>query len=151
MATLFDDETRARLETRVRALRPDSRRQWGRMSPHEAVCHLSDAFRMALGEKQAAPSPARFKPVVRFVALHLPVSWPRGIKTLPEAEQGVGGTAPVEFEGDRAELLELIRRFCDASARERAATHPMFGPMRTTEWGRWGYRHVDHHLRQFGV
>lgn len=151
MHTLFDGEMRSRLEARVRALQPDSRRHWGRMSPHEAVCHLSDAFKMALGDKSAASLPGRFKPAVRFVALRLPFRWPRGIKTLPEAEQGLGGTAPIGFEHDRADLLALIARFCDASPEDFASTHPMFGAMSTTEWGRWGYRHLDHHLRQFGL
>jgi hypothetical protein len=152
-ATLFDTATRSRLEGRIRTLQPDSRRQWGRMSPHEAVCHLSDAFRMALGEKACASVPGRFKPVLRFVALHLPLSWPRGIKTLPEVEQGAGagGTPPVDFERDRRDLLALIARFCDARPEARSSTHPMFGPMSTAGWGRWGYRHLDHHLRQFGV
>jgi len=31
------------------------------------------------------------------------------------------------------------------------AAHPLFGRLTTAEWGRWGYRHMDHHLRQFGV
>jgi len=30
-------------------------------------------------------------------------------------------------------------------------THPLFGPMSETQWLRWGYLHVDHHLRQFGA
>lgn len=29
--------------------------------------------------------------------------------------------------------------------------HPGFGRMSQSDWLRWGYRHVDHHLRQFGV
>ena len=51
----------------------------------------------------------------------------------------------------RAELLTLMSRFGAAPESLRAATHPIFGTMSKTEWGRWGYRHVDHHLRQFGL
>jgi hypothetical protein len=29
--------------------------------------------------------------------------------------------------------------------------HPLFGPLTRAEWGRWGLRHADHHLRQFGA
>jgi hypothetical protein len=78
--------------------------------------------------------------------------WPRGrIRTVPEAEQGVGGTPPIEFERDRAELIALMARFVTAASTERCSTHPIFGPMSVDLWGRWGYRHMDHHLRQFGV
>ena len=150
--SLLDAATRAGVEARVQRLQPDSRRRWGRMTSHQAICHMSDAFRLALGDRDTAPVPGSFKPLVRFVALQLPMRWPRGrIRTVPEAEQGVGGTPPIEFERDRAELIALMARFGTAAPTERCSTHPIFGPMSVDLWGRWGYRHMDHHLRQFGV
>lgn len=152
MATIFDAEARSALEARVRQLRPDSPRQWGRMSPHQAICHLSDAFRMALGERPCAPVAGRFKQLVKLVALYAPLRWPRGaIQTVPEAEQGRGGTPPMEFDRDRAALVALMERFATSAAHALAPTHPMFDRMTATDWGRWAYRHVDHHLRQFGA
>jgi hypothetical protein len=152
MASLFDAPIRATVEARVNRLRPDSVRQWGRMTPHQAICHMNDVFRMSLGEREVAAVPTAFRPVIRFVAVWLPMRWPAGrITTVPEVEQGVGGTPPVEFDRDRAELLELIARFCAATPAQRCSTHPILGPMSTTAWGRWGYRHLDHHLRQFRV
>ena len=121
------------------------------MTPHQAVCHLSDAFRIALREKPVADRTTTFTPVLRFVALRVPLKWPKGFQTVPEVEQGCGGTPPFEFERDRTELLSLMSRFSASGDHERAATHPIFGPMTTFHWGRWGYLHVDHHLRQFGV
>ena len=152
MISLLDPPTRARMEARVTRLQPDSARQWGRMTPHQAICHMSDAFRMALNEREVAAVPTAFRPLVRFVALWLPMRWPAGrIKTLSEIDQGAGGTPPGEFERDRADLLALMTRFCAATPVRRCSTHPIFGPMSTAAWGRWGYRHVDHHLRQFGM
>src|SRR5262245_15858795 len=100
MKTIFDAAVRETLETRVRAMRFDSGREWGRMSPHQAICHLSDAFRLVLGEKQVSSRTNAFSPIMRIVALHLPLQWPHGVQTMPEVEQGVGGTPPVEFERD---------------------------------------------------
>ena len=113
---------------------------------------MSDAFRMSLNERQTAPIEVALKPLVRFVALSLPLPWPRGrIKTVPEAEQGIGGTPPSDFERDRAQLLELMARFCAADTDDFCQTHPIFGAMTAKAWKRWGYLHTDHHLRQFGV
>jgi hypothetical protein len=112
---------------------------------------MTDMFRMALGEKDVASRPAPFSAVVRFAALRLPVNWPPGIGTLPELEQGRGGTTPVDFERDRAELLAYIARFGASTPEARASTHPFLGTMTTEEWGHWAYRHLNHHLRQFGV
>jgi hypothetical protein len=151
MATIFPPDLYATFERRVLAMRPDSRRQWGRMSPHEAICHLADAFRMALSEKPVAPVRARFRRVVRFVALRVPMPWPRGLPTMPEVEQGRGGTPPAEFERDRQELMALMARFHAAGPADLAPAHPLFGPMRPSDWEIWADRHLDHHLRQFGV
>lgn len=68
------------------------------------------------------------EPVVKWIALDLPTNWPRGVKTRPEVEHGVGGAPPVEFERDRATLLGVFQRFCGGSTSD-AATHPIFGPM----------------------
>jgi hypothetical protein len=121
------------------------------MSSHEALCHLADGFRMAIGEKPVAPIRTRFRWLVRFVALRVPMPWPRGIRTMPEVEQGRGGTPPAEFERDRQELLALMARFRAAGPAGLAPEHPLFGPMRPADWRVWANRHLDHHLRQFGV
>ena len=68
--------------------------------------------------------------------------------TRPEVEQGRGGTPPGDWESDRSELLALVRAFADRTA---FGAHPVFGRMRRSDWMVWGYRHTDHHLRQFGV
>ena len=152
MVTLFDRSVRGRVEARVQGLRPDSVRQWGQMTAHQAICHMSDALRMSLNERTVAAVPTAFRPAIRFIALWVPMRWPGGrIKTIPEVEQGVGGTPPGDFERDRADLLELLSRFCAASPDGRCPTHPIFGPMSTAAWGRWAYLHMDHHLRQFGL
>jgi len=109
------------------------------MSVHQMVCHLCDSYRAALGEKSVSRGPAFApRPMMKWVALRLPVKWPQGIATRPEVEQGVGGTVPGEFEADRAELLGVTERFC-AGVTGLAVPHPIFGPMSGAEWLRWGY------------
>ena len=121
------------------------------MTPHQAICHLADGFRMALRERSVAVLGNRYKPLLRLVALRLPLRWPRGIQTMPEVRQGGGGTPPAEFERDRQELLALMARFVSAPPADLAPVHPAFGPMRRADWGIWACRHLDHHLRQFGA
>ena len=87
--------------------------------------------------------------LVKWIALHLPVRWPQGIRTVPEVDQTAGGTKPIEFFADLAELEALLNRF--ASHGGNRPPHPIFGRMSEAQWLRWGYLHTDHHLRQFGV
>jgi hypothetical protein len=122
MKTLARQEDALELLERVRALRPDSPRRWGRMSAHQMVCHLSDACCMATGDMTVNDvSTFATRTITKWTALHLPLRWPRGIATVAEIDQGKGGTAPGEFAADVATLGKRI------------------------------YLHADHHLRQFGA
>ncbi|HET9250719.1 MAG TPA: DUF1569 domain-containing protein [Candidatus Eisenbacteria bacterium] len=122
------------------------------MSPHQMVCHMIDSTRVALGElKVSRVDTLVNRTLVKWIALRVPVPWPSGIRTRPEIDQVLGGgTRPAGFAHDVARLEELTNRF----AGERDFTgraHPIFGAMSREEWHRWGYLHLDHHLRQFGV
>ena len=120
------------------------------MTSHQMVCHLGDAFLAVLGERKVTSKENAFsRTVVKFIALHTPLPWPHGVPTTPEADQKIGGTKPVEFERDRQRALDLLRRFVLPGT--TYARHPGFGAMSRDEWMLWGYGHVDHHLRQFGV
>ena len=149
MATLADPGARAALCERVANLSPEAARQWGRMTAHQMVCHLNDSFRVATGEKYASPDTNLFKRMVfKWVALHTSLPWPHGVPTRPELMQGHGGTPPSDWTRDRTVLQELIPAF---AARESYGFHPLFGELSKADWLIWAYRHIDHHLRQFGA
>lgn len=112
------------------------------------VCHLSDAFRMASGERTSrAVDNFFFRHVVRWIAFHTSMAWPKGAKTMAEADQEIGGTKPVAWDDDLALLHAMIEGFRAVDGRP----HPLFGPLSAAEWNIWAYRHSDHHLRQFGL
>jgi uncharacterized protein DUF1569 len=141
---------RAAIVARLRRLAPNSPRQWGRMTPHQAVCHLSDSFRSMMSQTPITSIATPLsRTVIKWIALKAPMKWPSGVKTMPEVDQEIGGTKPVEFARDRQELETLIEQFAAQQGADMQA-HPMFGRMTATEWRRWGWLHMDHHLRQFG-
>jgi hypothetical protein len=121
------------------------------MTPHEMVCHLSDSFHAVLGERpvSAAPWAPWRQRFMKWVALRTPLPWPKGIPTMAEVNPRVRGTRPVAFETDRAALLAVMRRFVAPGT--QYGRHPMFGTMTYDEALIWTFRHVDHHLRQFGL
>lgn len=150
MRSLHTPGEMERLKARLSRVRPDTPRRWGRMTPHQMICHLSDAFRFALGEREGTPVTFPLPPaLVRFVALHVPLPWPRGAPTMREMDQARDGTPPTAFLADRYELEMLLDRFTSATGGWPA--HPIMGMMSVEDWSRWGYLHTDHHLRQFGA
>jgi hypothetical protein len=150
--TLANPADAADLHRRLTRLRPDSPRQWGRMTAHQMVCHLRDAFLMGTDRKPVseATGPLSWK-IVKWGALYAPLRWPPGIPTRPEIDQTIGGTRPADFESDVAELAALLREAASTPEFFESRRHPIFGPLSNAEWLRWGYLHVDHHLRQFAL
>jgi hypothetical protein len=137
------------LAGRLGRVQPASARHWGTMTSHEMLCHLGDSFSAVLGERQASSKETWLsRTLVKWIALHTSLPWPKGVPTRPEVNPKENGTKPVEFEGDRARTLDLLQRFVRPDA--RYVGHPIFGALTRDEWMRWGYAHVDHHLRQFG-
>ena len=151
MKTLARERDKAELLHRLQRLRPDRVARWGRMSAHQMVCHLTDAFRMMTGDKLVSDSTSRLqRTIVKWIALYLPLSWPAGIPTRPEIDQELGGTRPAAFADDLDRLAALVAQVTPAGRRDHRP-HPIFGRMSEGAWLRWGYLHVDHHLRQFGL
>ena len=150
MSTLLDPDARADLVRRLKQLTPDSERRFGTMSPGGMLCHLSDSFDGCLGRK---PHDRKIsflgRTLIRWVALHTKLRWRPGYPTLPEFAQEHGGTPPAEFEADRQRLIAGMEEFAEQACDDMV--HPIFGRLSREEWGIWGWRHVDHHARQFGV
>jgi hypothetical protein len=164
MLQLGNPTVKQRVVDRVAALSPGASSNWGRMTAHGMVCHLSDSFRVPLGERSASMATGLYqRTVMKWAALYVVVRWPHNRPTRPEVEQGVGGSLPEDFQADRDQLLRLIERFSacfsehfskqfrESGRRFDRPPHPLFGAMTGRQWLRWGYLHADHHLRQFGV
>jgi hypothetical protein len=150
--SLGDSAARARLLERLRRLRADSPRQWGTMTPNEALCHLSDSFLAVSGRRNASLVDNLFtRTLLKWIALHGPGRWPHGVKTRPEVDPKLGGTKPAGFARDLERLEQLIEQFAAPDHDFASFRHPAFGRMSRDDWWRWGWLHVDHHLRQFGV
>ena len=119
------------------------------MNAHQMVCHLRDSFQGVSGERFISPKMNWFsRNVIKWVALRTQMPWPKGIATRPEVDQHQLGTPPGHWGDDVAGLVARLGAF---PGQLKFGSHPMFGPMELEEWRIWGWRHCDHHLRQFGV
>ncbi len=148
MRTMFDDGVRREMIGRIRSLRPDSARRWGRMSAPQMIVHLTDQMSHTLGDHPVAPmkGPLRFPFVGHIVIYWLP--WPKGrVKGPPEAFV----TKPAEWKSDVDRLEKMLERLAARDPDGAWPEHAKFGKISGRDWGCFCYRHFDHHLRQFGA
>lgn len=151
MKTLFRPSDHRALVLRLRALTPTADRRWGRMSPHQMVCHLADVCRVSLGERHATPvGNFAAHTIIKTVVLYTAVRIPKELPSTPELDQTQRGTTPGEFAADVHALERLFDRFVAGQGPD-ATEHPFFGKLSRAQWGRFQYKHADHHLRQFGL
>lgn len=149
MPTIWDDPVRADLVSRVHRLTPNHTAKWGKFTVSAMLAHVNDALRMAtddirIDRNGRAPAFLRWLPV-RYLFIHV-LPMPKGAPTAPEL-------LARSTSADLAQEQQTFRTLIDAlPGRESlAAAHPAFGPLTRHDWGALMHKHVDHHLRQFGV
>jgi len=148
MKTLFDAADRESLVARLNALQSTSVRQWGKMEPAQMLCHCAIALETATGDRpmKQAFLGKLLTPLIRSSVLG---EKPFG-KNSPTDPSFVVSD-PRDFAAERTRLTGLIQRFVDRGpAAAGNQTHAFFGKLSGEEWGVLMYKHIDHHLRQFG-
>jgi hypothetical protein len=134
---------------RLEALRPDTARVWGSMSPAQMLWHCRQQLELGTGGLKVAdmvPGPLRWI-LKQTVGLRLPFAKNAG--TIPGIE--AANKAGLDFDQEKRELLASLRSFASLDPARIEPHHPIFGDLNADEWGHLVYKHLDHHLRQFGL
>lgn len=149
MKTLFEEKARQDLLARIDRLTPDCAPRWGKMNAEQMLAHLCEAMKLGTGELQAKPKKTYFSrfPMQQLVIYLMP--WPKGAPTARElirTDSDAGTLAR-----NREELARLIGVIASRANETDWPAHPAFGKLSRRAWGVLGWRHTDHHLRQFGL
>ena len=150
MKNLFEVARVEEVKERLAQLRPDSERLWGKMNAPQALAHCSAAVEWAVGDRIP---PRMFlgrimgrivKPMVLGNDEPMRRNSPTAKDLVVQDERDLGT--------ERERLCGLINRFA-AAGPKGCTTHPhsFFGRLTPEEWAELMYKHLDHHLRQFGV
>ena len=150
MKNLFQAATVAEVKDRMRRLTPASERLWGKMNAAQAVAHCAAGLELALGDRR----PPRMLvgrvlgPLIKPKAFREEVPMHRNSPTVP----GLVVADQRDLDTERERLSRMIDRFA-AAGPEGCTNHPhsFFGSLTPEEWSMWMYKHLDHHLQQFGV
>jgi len=150
MKNVFAPETTTELLERINRLAPDTHPQWGKMTAPQMLAHLNVTYELAYENKH--PRPGAFKRfLLRQFVKKIVVSEKPYKKSSPTAPEFLI-KSDKDFQHEKQSLTAYIRKTEQLGAAyfEGRESHS-FGPLTATEWNNMFYKHLDHHLTQFGV
>ena len=149
MKSLFDPAVFQQTVSRIDALQPSAPRQWGKMTPAQMLEHSARALDMACGK--GPQKQVWLGKLISWMARKSYVGEKPFSKNGPTGPEFIVRDEP-DFEKTKTRLLNVMREFqsigetgCDGNV------HAFFGRLSGAEWGVTQYKHLDHHLRQFGA
>lgn len=149
MKLLFDEKESAKIICRINKLTPDSRPNWGKMSVAQMLAHCQVPLDVAMGKHTLKRSIAGF--LFGRLAKKSVVSDKPFKRNLPTAPSFIVREER-NFELEKTKLVELVQQFSrGGEAGLTKDPHPFFGALTPDEWNKSQWKHLDHHLQQFGV
>ena len=149
MQNLFDPPAYNSIVERMNKLSPGSERHWGKMNAAQMLAHCKEAFKVPLSDK---PMPRMMLGLLLGWAIKSKLynddPWKKNLPTAPsfiiKDERA--------FNKEKEELMEMVNQFYSKGPQGVGKfPHPMFGSFTKEQWGKSMYKHLDHHLVQFGV
>lgn len=148
MDSLFKAEDNNYIQERINKLTPDSKPLWGTMNVSQMLAHLQPTMQMCFGELRLKKKLISFligKRAKEKIITEEPFQ--QNIPTLKEFK-----VAEKDFETEKKALLSYVDRFKTEGTKIITKNpHPFFGALTVEEWNMLQWKHLDHHLRQFGV
>lgn len=135
---------------RINALQPNTQRLWGKMSVAQMLKHCSIPYHQIFDPNFPKP-PAMMRLLLKWFYKKSMVDTTPYKQNLPTAPSFIIQDEP-DFEANKQALIDNILKVCamgsEAFENRKQVT---LGALSSTEWSNMLYKHLDHHLRQFGV
>ncbi len=147
MKSLFDDAACEEILNRLDQLSPESQGQWGKMTVGQMAWHCQFPLKLAIDNRATSDKGNRLLRWFFKRSLYSDKPWRKNLPTAPKLK----ATEPKDFAEEFPPLRKLVTEFNALKTRETWNPHPMFGTFTRQQWGQMQYKHLDHHLRQFGV
>ena len=150
MKNLFETARLEEVKQRIARLRPDSQRQWGKMNAPQALARCSRGFELASGDLR--PPRALLGRIIGAIIKPKVFENDEPLRRNTPTVKGLVIRDDRDLAKERARLYGVIDRFVAAGPKGcTTRPHSFFGPLTPEEWAILMYKHLDHHLRQFGV
>ena len=144
---LFDTAVKQAIVDRINKLAPQSQRKWGKMDVAQMLAHVQVPMGVALGTHTVKGNWLMKLILPLFKKrLYDETPWKQG---LPTDKTFVMTGKEKDFTEEKNSLLDKINRFTEQNM--ISEKHPVFGRLTKEQWSKATWKHLDHHLQQFGV
>lgn len=149
MNTIFDNNLRAEMIKRIDGLTKESVRQWGKMSVPQMLAHCSVSLHTALGDITHKHS--FMGKIFGRIALKRMMNEKPFDKSLPTDKTYIIADER-DLEREKINIKALLERFAETKPEALTKSpHPFFGVLTGEQWGVLQWKHLNHHLSQFGA
>lgn len=144
---LFDTQVKQKIIERINKLSPDTKAKWGKMNPSQMLAHCRMPIGIALG-LHTIKGNWLMKLILPLFKKNLYDGKPYK-QGLPTDKSFVMTGKDKDFETEKNKLFDMISQFIDDNITNDK--HPVFGKLTKEQWSKATWKHLDHHLQQFGV
>jgi hypothetical protein len=150
MKNVFTPDTTTELTQRINKLTPETKPLWGKMSVSQMLAHCNVAYEMVYDDKHPKPGAIKkfiLKTFVKNVVVN-EKPYKQGSPTSPEFRVA----DDKNFEAEKNRLIGYIHKTEKlGEAHFEGRESHSFGSLKSKEWNNMFYKHLHHHLSQFGV
>jgi len=143
---LFEAAVKQKIINRINKLTSGTQRQWGKMDVAQMLAHCQMPLGVAIGKHKLQGS--------FFIKLLGPLFKSQLYNDTPfkqnlPTDKSFKIADPRDFEKEKQNLIQMINDFSETTMSNEP--HPFFGKLTKEQWSKGTWKHLDHHLRQFGV
>ncbi len=149
MKSLFSSEAYSQIQKRIAQVDPNKTPEWGKMNAAQMMHHCQKPLEVAL-QKTTVKKPNFFMGLLMKSFKGMLYNDKPWKQNLPTAKEFIV-TDTKDFEKEKIQLISLLEEFNKKDESVTLPPHPIFGKFTNEQWGKMQYKHLNHHLKQFGV
>jgi hypothetical protein len=150
MPSVFNQQDLKALTDRINRLTPTTQPLWGKMSVGQMLAHCNVSYEMVYTDKH--PKPNGFMKFIIKLLVKQAVVGPKPYAQNTRTAPAFLVTEEKDFADEKARLIDhLSKTFELGEGHFDGKDSHSFGKLTAAEWSTMFWKHLDHHLSQFGV
>lgn len=151
LPSIYKVETTIVLAARIDSITNETPALWGKMNSGQMLSHCCVPYQQILGENTDKPGKLMKWIIKNFLKASMVNEIPYK-PNMPTAPTFIRVNQEFDVDNEKEKLKKYIQQIQELGPEQLAAKPSLsLGMITPLEWNNLLYKHIDHHLRQFGV